>query len=236
MTDFHRIKRSVLLSLLFTLASSCIAHPLVQSGLESGEENNLLGLLLLGGPSLLSDADPGFRRMFVTAGTTTGEMNILGPGTPIENADAFCNLDSNNPDPGSLFKAMLHVGASSGRRGPCSTPNCSGGASEHVDWVMTPDTEYRRSDGTTIIGKTNLNAGIFPVDSTGLAISFSGSSGDYWSGMNSNWTLAIFNCGLWIQGSGSDGIFGDPTATNTDAIAVGFNDCGGPLHLLCVEQ
>ncbi|HBS05242.1 MAG TPA: hypothetical protein DEA96_09770 [Leptospiraceae bacterium] len=233
---FRKIQ-SIFCCLLIWILTGCYAHPLVQSELDSENKDGPAGLLLLlDGAVILAAVDPGYRRIFLTSATTTGELDLLGPGTPIENADAFCNVDSNNPAPLSTFKAMMHFGASSGRRGPCSTSNCSGGASEHVDWVMTPDTEYRRIDGTTIIGRTNLNAGIFPVDSTGLDAGFSATGTEYWSGMNSDWTFASLNCGLWLESTGYNGISGDPTVTFTDALAIGPTGCGSSLPLLCVEQ
>jgi hypothetical protein len=44
-----------------------------------------------------------------------------------------------------------------GSREACTTPNCSGGVSENLNWIFRPDIEYRRSD-SIIIGNTNSSA------------------------------------------------------------------------------
>ncbi|MCB1138798.1 MAG: DUF1554 domain-containing protein, partial [Leptospiraceae bacterium] len=167
--------------------------------------------------------------------TTDGDFSDLPyGGTPIENIDAFCQADSNNPDPGATFKAMVHAGASGGRRGPCSTSNCSGGATEHVDWVLAADTEYRRIDGT-LVGRTMPTLGLFDFSGGDLSAPFKQSGSNYWTGMAMDWTPAS-NCSLWINFGGS-GTVADSSALDSFAISAGAGlPCNFPLPVLCVEQ
>ena len=65
--------------------------------------------------------------------------------------------DSNYPGSGT-YKALITDGTN---RVACTSANCAtGGAGENINWVLTPSTEYFRTDGTTEIGVTT-SAGIF---------------------------------------------------------------------------
>lgn len=228
------------------LALSCIAHPLVQDQAgtaavveEQAREASLL-LAFMAGPGeipsegTIVDPGPGYKRIFLTQSTTDGDFSALGGGTPIENIDAFCASDGKNPDPGANWKAMIHSGASGGRRGPCLTANCSGGVSEHVDWVLAPDTEYRRVDGVTIIGRTMPALGLFDFGAGDLDASFASSGGTYWSGIGTDWTEDS-NCSKWIN-TGGVGQLGDAGATNIFAVSGPGFVCNADRAILCVEQ
>lgn len=232
------ILRTCIITLSGFLLSACFTHPLFQQEQESETENNE-SLLLLLFPGIQTqeaglDPGPGYKRIFLTQAWTDGNFSDLGGGTPTENIDAFCNSDANNPDSGAVFKAMIHAGASGGRRGPCLTPNCSGGASEHVDWVFRPDTEYRRADGITVIGRTMPSLGLFDFGAGDLDASFGSNSGTYWTGINTNWTEGT-NCSRWIN-IGSSARLGDEIRTNVFAVSVVDLSCNANQRVVCVEQ
>ena len=234
------VLRALLTILLSSGLMQCIAHPLVQDLSEDSfaweSEAGLLALMLIQPSPAQSTAEAGSKRLFITQSTTLGDFSVLPfGGTPIENIDAFCQADANNPDPGATFKAMVHAGASGGRRGPCITTNCSGGASEHVDWVFQPDTEYRRTDGT-LVGRTMPTLGLFDFSSGDLSAPFKPGGSNYWTGMNSDWTEDS-NCARWTN-SGLSATIADSSAVNTFAISVGAGLSCSPVTLpvLCVEQ
>lgn len=230
--------RNCIIALAGLLLHSCFTHPVFHQEKESeNEDSEVLVLLLVPAIQALetgNDQGPGYKRLFLTQGSTDGDFSDLGGGTPIENIDAFCASDANNPDPGSVFKAMIHAGASGGRRGPCLTPNCSGGASEHVDWVFAPDTEYRRADSITVIGRTMPTLGLFDFGAGDLDASFGSNTGTYWTGINTNWTEDN-NCSRWIN-FGSSAQLGDATAISVFAVSAVGLSCSASQRVVCVEQ
>lgn len=110
-------------------------------------------------------------------------------------ADYKCNTDINRPN-SSNYKAMLVDGMSMNRVA-CITPNCSGGLTEQIDWVLKPNQMYQRSDGT-VIATTNAD-GIFNF-STALVNSISATSNVAWTGMLNDWTADSDNCKGWMDG------------------------------------
>lgn len=70
-------------------------------------------------------------RVFITNSTYDG--NLGG----ISGADAKCASDSNNPDDGKVFKALI-VG---GNRRACISGDCvTSGRNENRNWVLKPNT------------------------------------------------------------------------------------------------
>ena len=173
-----------------------------------------------------------YKYIFVTATTYTGSLYGGGPG--VSQIDAKCNSDSNRPDTNVTYKALIGVGS---RREACTTANCSTGAGEHTDWVLAANQEYRRADGTTVIG-TATNVGIFDLI-PGLSNSWSGSASEYWSGLADDWTLAPNRCvnGADWNTTATNGSSGALDQTDTRALQqTAANSCSIQLSLLCVEQ
>ncbi|TDP51151.1 uncharacterized protein DUF1554 [Bacteriovorax stolpii] len=161
-------------------------------------------------------------KLFVTSSTTTG--NIGG----IVAADSLCMADSNYPGSG-VYKALIVDGSN---RVACSSANCSGGSSEHVDWVLRANTQYQRvSDGATV-GTTNAN-GIFSFPLTNsLDASYT-----YWlfTGLTANWITNTGDCTNWSSTGGFGG-FGLGDKTTIEAVYSNNGSCSTSVKLICVEQ
>ncbi|MCE9500629.1 MAG: DUF1554 domain-containing protein, partial [Leptospira sp.] len=149
----------------------------------------------------------------------------------ISGADSKCNSDPNIPTGATPYKAFIVDGTN---RVACTTANCAGGNSEHIDWVIRPDTNYVRSDGATLIKKSDSNGIFNPFP---LVNSVTSITSGYWSGMLSDWTTAVANhCNLWTDIGAANGMRGQEYATSVaflQDIPVG---CGALLKLMCVEQ
>lgn len=158
------------------------------------------------------------KRIFISATTSNGSF---GTATA---ADAICAADANKPT-GGTYKAMVVSSA----RIACTTANCSGGISEHTDWVLRPSTVYQRADGTAI-GTTGAN-GVFTFP---LTNSFGGAT-VAWVGLSSNWTSSN-TCSDWS--SGLFGVNGNYAITNMTSSSVFANTggCNSSSSFICVEQ
>lgn len=161
--------------------------------------------------------------IFVTAATHNGDFN------GISGADAFCMADTNIPN-SSNYKALLVGGTT---RVACTSTDCSGGSSEHTDWVLAASTTYVRPDGTTIIGTTDSN-GIFDFD---LTHAFEATGNMIWTGLNADWTTSSSVCTVWDTSSGGvSGAIGLTDEASFSAISAGSQTCNNTIHLACVEQ
>jgi hypothetical protein len=169
-----------------------------------------------------------FSRNLHNANFATGFAN------GIAGADAFCNNDEGKPEsPGvgtGLYKALMVAGTT---RVACTSALCPLG--ERVDWVLTKNTIYARSDGT-IIGTTNslqlfefpLNAEVYTPD-LGVPLS--------WTGLNANWTSdPANNCTEWGNSVGGSGAVGKANEVLSQSIRNGQVDCEETQNLYCVEQ
>lgn len=143
----------------------------------------------------------------------------------IASADLGC--DGSRPAGVAVAKALL-VGTT---RRACTTAKCSGGGgTEHIDWVLLPNTQYRRSDGT-VIGTTDAN-GLFTSPLTN-AIADAGPSDFAWTGVDKDW-FTQQNCMDWSSTSGGSGYCG-----YVGLAGGGFSQiqsCGENLSIFCVEQ
>ncbi|MGE8720537.1 DUF1554 domain-containing protein [Leptospira terpstrae] len=112
----------------------------------------------------------------------------------ISGFDNHCNNSANKPSGSNTYKALISDGI---KRRACSTANCSGGTSEHIDWVLKPNQQYKRKDGTTIIGTANAN-GIFVSSLTNVIDPdmFDGASDHVFTGVNADWTPGD-DCSDW---------------------------------------
>lgn len=167
-------------------------------------------------------------RFFSTSITYTGNRGgILG-------ADAICMSDPKKPNdpPRAVYKAFL---VDDVNRIACTTSNClTGGLSEHVDWILKPDTTYVRAVDNVTIATTN-SVGIFTTqtnDAENPPIAAS-----IFTGMNtSGWTTRSGNhCSRWSDGTtGSSGSI----APNSNSLyfSGGVPTCDTTTVILCVEQ
>lgn len=177
-----------------------------------------------------------FRVLFVTSGSIAGSSI-----TSSTVADNFCNSDGNKPVSTGSYKAMI---AGWGTRRACTSGNCTtSGAAENLDWVLAPNTEYRRNDLATRIMTTN-SAGIFVFGALSATLVPTplpgGSPTGYWSGMGSSWVTqsASGTCGGNWSTALSTGAYGIITATNSTALfsATGGNCNSTSSYLVCAQQ
>jgi len=162
--------------------------------------------------------------IWVSNSETTGDFTT--------NPDTLCLTDASKPAAVTSAKAMV---AGYGGRTACSSANCtSGGASEHVDWVLAPSTTYLNASGA-IVGTTTA-AGIFasfanPIDPTGDANAMTGLNGD--------WTTATSDdCSSFTSAAGgSKAEVGFSADTTDQAWGSGlFLSCAASFPLFCVQQ
>lgn len=147
----------------------------------------------------------------------------------IAGADAICMNDAKKPvEPArAVYKAFL---VDDVNRIACTTDNCSGGVSEHTDWILKPNTTYKRAvDGVTIV--TTNGVGIF---STQLGDAEVSTVNNILTGLDtSGWdTRSSGHCNRWTEGT--TGITGLSSSNNLNA--AGGGNCTTSSVILCVEQ
>ncbi|MCB1199647.1 MAG: DUF1554 domain-containing protein [Leptospiraceae bacterium] len=170
----------------------------------------------------------GVKRMFVT--TLDSYTGNLGGVT---GADRICMLDAIAVGAGGCFKAVL---------GHATDRNLN------TNWIMQPDKEYFRIDGTTKILTTNAQGGLTndgssPCSGAGGSYALCNSlstSGHYWTGLNANWSVSSSRtCSGWGSDASSvKGRYGMANQTNNLALqgTGGSNEnCNNTRRLLCVE-
>lgn len=171
--------------------------------------------------------------IFVTSTPYNG--NLGG----ITGADSICDTEKTSNFsslPSGTYKAMLVDGTN---RRACSTANCSGGTSEHIDWVFQASTTYVRDDDVTVF-TTDAN-GVIDFSNVSLDAPF-GTTGSWWTGLNTDWTDGN-NCSNWGDGSFANGIYGSNQINSNSICDDSSSDCsfGGTLcnstyKLVCVQQ
>jgi hypothetical protein len=161
-------------------------------------------------------------RIFVTANAYNG---ILGGA---QGADNKCNSDPARPQGITNWKALI---SSPSERTACTTDNCSTGLAENFNWVLRPNTLYRRLDGQ-IIGTTNGSAiFVFPLQNA-----IDSNPYDVWTGLLATWKQDV-NCSNWTSNSGSEsGRYGKSNNVTGYAIDYGTPPCSSLYSLYCVEQ
>lgn len=134
-----------------------------------------------------------FAVTFVTNDVYTGDLgNKAG-------ADAFCTSQSVAKFGANAIEWKAFI--TTNTRRACSTPGCSGGVAENLDWVMEGATEYRREDGVTVIGVTNPS-GIF--EPGGFLNTFDlGPTGSAWGGFTNTGLTNADNCSNFTVASTS---------------------------------
>lgn len=109
-----------------------------------------------------------------------------------------------------------------------------------TNWVLKPNKEYRRQNGTTVIGITNSSS-VFSVFSASLTNSFVGAFTNIYSGItvtsDTVWTPNANNCSNWtsaaaVAAQGANGNF-----TTVLSIDSGTSQtCNTGVAVYCVEQ
>lgn len=173
--------------------------------------------------------------IFVTSSIYTGDLKTAGGGsTGIEGADRLCAQAKATeypalPGAGDEYRALL---VDSANRIACTSPNCSGGNSEHVNWVLQPTTTYRRPDGGVVF--TTDASAIF--DLTGGLQNALASGGQWWTGLDSDWNEVGASCTDWEATIGN-GLYGSGGTTTSLALTDGAfgQPCSTQLALLCVR-
>ncbi|MBM9500447.1 DUF1554 domain-containing protein [Leptospira sp. 201903071] len=177
--------------------------------------------------------DSAFCRTFLATNNGTGYNGNLGG---ISGADAKCTAAK----PAGLngtYKALL---VSGNVREVVSVADGSPGLK---DWVLYPNKQYRRSDGTTITFTTNSNSIVVDTLQNGID---AGAQKFFWNGFNGGpgtfpWEVSS-DCNAWSSGDGiPSGQAGNTTATNPNetpggAFTIDGWNCNQNLNLLCVEQ
>lgn len=182
---------------------------------------------------------PYAKRIFFSNATHTGNF-ATGFSDWRAGVDDFCMHDSSKPSTGT-YKALMTDGST---RVACTTAFCSGGTSEHVDWVLSPSTAYVRPDAT-LVG-TTTSAGVFgsaphyTLNGSIWTVSFSADS-HVWTGMDMdqrNWIHRNgATCSAWTSASsGASGGYGTDSDANDNAFNYYTDGCNMTNHLYCVEQ
>lgn len=174
-------------------------------------------------------ATTGYCKMFATAASAIKNAGITG-------FDNQCQNDTNKPSGGGTYKALATDGVN---RKACTTANCSGGTSEHIGWVLKPNKEYRRKDGTTVIGTTTANGVFsFPLTNSVEILANLVITNGIVTGMNADWTSSANDCLDWTTNAGGNSsTVGTWDVTNSSFIGgAGTSGCSNVHMLVCVEQ
>ncbi|MBR33353.1 MAG: hypothetical protein CMN77_18795 [Spirochaetaceae bacterium] len=179
--------------------------------------------------------------IFASQATYPGAFKNTTDANGIESADAVCAWEKGVNFPGlpgasNEYKAFLV----SDHRRACTSANCtSGGTSEHLDWVLFPQTSYYNTSDQLIF--TTDSNGVSNLSANPLARVFTSSVSFYWTGFedSGDWTTSTLGqtCNEWASG-GSNGMRGDATSRGTAALGAFAQDssCGTAQALLCVRR
>lgn len=190
---------------------------------------NVLGLILLlpltnCGGSGSSTASSGCNPCIIYVSATTSTANLSG----VSGADSICQNDANKPSSVGTAKALIVDGTN---RVACTSANCSGGTSEHTDWVLQPSVAYTRSDSTYIA--TTTSAGIFSFN---IPNPIYAPATNIWTGLSTDFTTAG-DCTNWTNSAAVvDGEMGESDLADVSAIQIGTSFCHLTRALYCVEQ
>jgi hypothetical protein len=170
------------------------------------------------------------KKMFVTKSSFSG-VELISP----MNADKLCNSDSNKPNGGGLYKAL--IGSSDPARYACKHLGaCLAGETE--DWVLQANTLYVKADGVTPIAKSQANQTFAFNLSNAIAIPTDPST-FAWTGLLSTFAVnSQLTCENWkINYYGGTGMI-----KNVDTKAIDTTDtsdlldCANKYPIYCVEQ
>ena len=187
---------------------------------EDKDDTAVTAAILLG----LSNTGCSTCKMFVTNSNATLNAGISG-------LDSQCSSDANKPSGGGTYKAMVADGTN---RIACTTANCGGGTGEHTDWVLKPGQEYRRADGTTVIGTTTAN-GVFSFPLTAAIQTTVVGTNSIVTGLNNDWTSSTNDCTNFST-TGTTTSNGLHDSTSNNLLTIGSSGCGNTMKIICVEQ
>ena len=212
---------------MFILVTVWTATTFFASGCGKTEDDNLVAATILlsqNSTTSTSCSGSGTCKMFVTNANATLTAGISG-------LDSQCSSDANKPSGGGTYKAMVADGTN---RIACTTANCSGGTSEHTNWVLKPSKEYRRADGSTVIGTTTAN-GVFSFPLTAAIQTTVVDTNSTVTGLENNWTSSTNDCtNFSVSGASTSNGLHDSTSNNL--LSVGPSGCGNTMKIICVEQ
>ncbi|MBW2704214.1 MAG: DUF1554 domain-containing protein, partial [Deltaproteobacteria bacterium] len=160
---------------------------------------------------LIADSECLHLRIFVSDWQGAGDFG------GVAGADSICNSDANSPDNTKLYKALLGL---------------TGVRDLNTDWPLVADAPYFRADGQTLIDTTTAEA-VFAFD---LTNSVSDTSQECWTGLSSNFSAALNQCGDWTNTSGTANI-GISNRINSEIITAYAQFCSRTnLRMYCVES
>ncbi|EMO24419.1 endostatin-like outer membrane protein, LenA/LenB family [Leptospira santarosai] len=173
-----------------------------------------------------------FCRTFIATNNGAGYTGDLGG---ISGADAKCAAAK----PSNLkrtYKALLTDQFKRSVVSAVGTPFLQ-------DWVLYPNKQYRRSDGTTVTFTTNAGSMVTVNLENGID---SGAKKYFWTGLAHPDDPGFFlweggkTCNQWSD-VGAMGAAGNTTSTNTHntpegAFTLDNHNCNSTLNLLCIEQ
>ncbi|MBM9500554.1 DUF1554 domain-containing protein [Leptospira sp. 201903071] len=208
------------------------------SGESNSKDSDLIALLLLNQSQRTQSSESNtFKYLFVTADAHNG--NFGG----ISGADTFCRTQT----PTGLgttgsFKALINAqngGAGNTRIASLNADaNFNGRGDGQVEWVLKADTEYRRTDGTTIVFRTNSRR-LFdfnPANSLLNAFTTAAGGARIWTALNADWSPTN-SCADWTSAdAGDQGEVGIPTERDIQSIHIGTINCNTTARVLCIEQ
>jgi len=151
-------------------------------------------------------------RIFITAGEWQGSLG------GVSGADTKCQTDNNNPDTGKIWKALI------------GTPQRQ---KSGLDWVLMPNTNYYREEGSILIDTTDTNAWF----TFNLNNAISPLSLGVWTGLTSNGSYhSGYNCATWSSPAVGSADYGSVFYKDIKAINHNTSYCASRYHLYCVEQ
>ena len=109
-----------------------------------------------------------------------------------------------------------------------------------TNWVLKPNKEYRRQNGTTVIGVTNSSS-VFSVFSGSLTNSFVGAFTNVFTGISVTsdtvWTPNANNCSNWTSAAAVAAQGANGNSANIFSIDSGTSQtCNTGVAVYCVEQ
>lgn len=179
-------------------------------------------------------------RIFVTSGAWNGDLGGLG------GADNKCMNDDNNPNKGNAdyqYKALL------GANDVCKAHFITCSDWDHqqrfpgTNWVLYPDTNYYRSDGTTLITTSTAEAKL-PSSNGSWTNSISFQT-EAWTGFTADWAIQTitlvdnYACDNWTVGNNLsvEGHYGNPSSTGAPTWSGSSRNCGQVQYsIYCVLQ
>lgn len=195
-------------------------------------------------PSPTPDPSLNYKYLFITTTTHNGNFDndatlavngaVNADGNGISEIDQFCRLDKTNnfstlPGDASEYKALI---VDDTNRRACSTTNCSGGSSEHLDWVLKAGTDYY-SQSKVKIFTTNSSAGI--VNTIDQILDSAGN--EYWTGLSVDFRSNVTKCINWNTNSAlQNSRKGISNSTSLNFFSNLTANCNSTLRILCVRQ